>query len=242
MEEVTPSSTTQYHMFSGSVVVDSIISSPLSKAAKYSAMKGFLGSSAVELQDVRANTAGGGSRGSLEIQCDLKKLWCYCMIENSSPLLFLGLLGIKQQEAGLRPTHLLSEQQLDLRADQNHLAWSILVDQFAVNHIPHSSNTLASCPACSGPLRRNNEVMLLFSGDPLGEPLTHDPHPIKRRRNVQAPSWRNLCGPPRGETNTQRQDRRGGRAAAVVVVAAAVVVGHRLFDDQRQLALCPGSE
>lgn len=36
----------------------------------------------VELQDARENTAGGGSRGSLEIQCDLKELWCYCMIKN----------------------------------------------------------------------------------------------------------------------------------------------------------------
>lgn len=34
----------------------------------------------VELQDARANTVEGGSRRSLEIQCDLKKPWCYCMI------------------------------------------------------------------------------------------------------------------------------------------------------------------
>ncbi|TKS81071.1 hypothetical protein D9C73_015175 [Collichthys lucidus] len=31
-------------------------------------------------QDARANSVGEGSRGSLEIQCDLKKPWCYCMI------------------------------------------------------------------------------------------------------------------------------------------------------------------
>lgn len=33
-------------------------------------------------RDARANTVGGGSRGSLEIQRDLKEPWCYCMIQN----------------------------------------------------------------------------------------------------------------------------------------------------------------